>query len=61
MKFTHILSNKLKLTRSRNYDKSCISCGETNPPDLHGGQWDCDHFLSVGSHPELRFDERVSD
>ena len=24
---------------------------------LHGGQWDCGHYLSVGSHPELRFEE----
>lgn len=28
------------------------------PPDLHGGQWDCGHFLSVGAHPELRFEEK---
>lgn len=44
--------------RERDKDQPCISCGETNPPDLHGGQWDCGHFLSVGAHPELRFDER---
>ncbi|WP_311747536.1 recombination protein NinG [Proteus columbae] len=44
--------------RLRDHDEPCISCGEINPPDLHGGQWDCGHFLSVGSHPELRFDER---
>lgn len=36
----------------------CISCGETNPPDLHGGQWDCGHFKTVGANPELRFEER---
>lgn len=35
----------------------CISCGETNPPDLHGGQWDCGHFKTVGAYPELRFEE----
>lgn len=44
--------------RLRDRDEPCISCGEINPPDLHGGQWDCGHFLSVGSHPELRFEER---
>ena len=26
--------------RARDADLPCISCGETNPPDLHGGQWD---------------------
>lgn len=36
----------------------CISCGTMNPPDLHGGQWDCGHFKTVGAHPELRFEER---
>jgi hypothetical protein len=36
----------------------CISCGVHNPVKLRGGQWDAGHYLSVGSHPELRFDER---
>lgn len=44
--------------RARDFDLPCISCGETNPPDLHGGQWDCGHFKSVGANPELRFEER---
>ncbi|MDC9598987.1 recombination protein NinG [Xenorhabdus anantnagensis] len=44
--------------RLRDHREPCISCGEINPPDLHGGQWDCGHFLSVGSHPELRFEEK---
>ncbi len=44
--------------RERDKDLPCISCGESNPPDLHGGQWDCGHFLSVGAHPELRFEEK---
>ncbi|MCW7764438.1 recombination protein NinG [Photorhabdus luminescens] len=44
--------------RLRDHEQPCISCGETNPPDLFGGQWDCGHFLSVGSHPELRFEEK---
>lgn len=43
--------------RIRDNDLPCISCGETNPPDLHGGQWDCGHFKTVGAHPELRFEE----
>ena len=43
--------------RTRDHDQPCISCGETNPPDLHGGQWDCGHYLSVGAHEELRFIE----
>lgn len=43
--------------RTRDNDKPCISCGETSPPDLHGGQWDCGHFKTVGAHPELRFEE----
>ncbi len=44
--------------RLRDHDQPCISCGETNPPDLHGGQWDCGHFKTVGGFPELRFEER---
>ena len=46
-----------KFIRLRDHDQPCISCGTINPPALHGGQWDCGHYLSVGSHPELRFDE----
>ena len=42
--------------RLRDADQPCISCGETNPPLRHGGAWDCGHYLSVGSHPELRFE-----
>ncbi len=44
--------------RARDAGLPCISCGETNPPDLHGGQWDCGHFKTVGAYPELRFEER---
>ncbi|MFT0955766.1 recombination protein NinG, partial [Klebsiella pneumoniae] len=44
--------------RARDVGLPCISCGETNPPDLHGGQWDCGHFKTVGAYPELRFEER---
>ena len=43
--------------RWRDRSEPCISCGCTNPPNLHGGQWDAGHYLSVGSHPELRFNE----
>ena len=46
-----------KIIRLRDASEPCISCGEVNPPMLHGGQWDCGHYLSVGSHPELRFEE----
>lgn len=41
--------------RARDARLPCVSCGETNPPMTVGGQWDAGHFLSVGSHPELRF------
>lgn len=43
--------------RARDEGEACISCGEANPPDLHGGQWDCGHFKTVGGFPELRFVE----
>lgn len=43
--------------RERDRDLPCVSCGMTNPPKLAGGQWDAGHFLGVGSHPELRFNE----
>ena len=49
--------------RLRDADLPCISCGRTNievlPTDgwKVGGAWDCGHFLAVGSHPELRFEE----
>lgn len=44
--------------RARDYDQPCISCGNRNPPNLPGGQWDCGHFKTVGGFPELRFVER---
>ena len=37
--------------------RPCITSGVLNPPPRHGGAWDAGHFLSVGSHPELRFNE----
>jgi len=36
----------------RDAAEPCISCGR-----YHSGQYHAGHFLSVGSHPELRFDE----
>lgn len=52
-----------RFIRLRDHDKPCISCGKS-PGEVEesqgwkpGGAWDCGHFLSVGSHPELRFNE----
>lgn len=33
-------------------DEPCISCGRH-----HSGQYHAGHYISVGSHPELRFEE----
>jgi len=38
--------------RERDKEKPCISCGRH-----HQGQYHAGHYLSVGAHPELRFDE----
>lgn len=38
--------------RGRDADLPCISCGVFGPR-----KWDAGHYLSTGSHPELRFDE----
>lgn len=38
--------------RLRDFDQPCISCGR-----YHQGQWHAGHFLTVGAHPELRFEE----
>ncbi|HHM9296615.1 TPA: recombination protein NinG [Pseudomonas aeruginosa] len=38
--------------RLRDADQPCISCGRH-----HDGQYHAGHYRSVGSHPELRFDE----
>ena len=43
--------------RERDFDLPCVSCGDPNPPQRLGGQWDAGHFLSRGAHPELRFTE----
>lgn len=52
-----------KYIRLRDSGLPCISCGA--PPELIeskqgwkvGGAWDAGHYLSVGSHPNLRFEE----
>lgn len=44
--------------RERDKERECISCGRIEVEELHGGAWDCGHYLSVGAYPELRFDER---
>lgn len=43
--------------RERDRDLPCITCGTLSPGgDPRGGVWDCGHYLTVGAHPELRFD-----
>lgn len=45
--------------RERDFDEPCISCGRFDHeiPEHHtGGKWDCGHYLSRGSHPELAFE-----
>ena len=39
------------VVRERDKDQPCISCGRH-----HQGQYHAGHYLSVGAHPELRFD-----
>ncbi len=43
--------------RARDAREPCISCGRVDVEWTRGGAWDCGHYLSVGSHPELRFSE----
>ena len=42
-----------KYIRTRDRGKPCICCGENNNNEYG---WDCGHFKSIGSHPELRFE-----
>jgi hypothetical protein len=42
-----------KYIRLRDEPFACISCGR-----FHAGQYHAGHYLTVGAHPELRFDER---
>ena len=48
-----------KFIRTRDKHEPCICCGQWGSDEAWkpGGQWDAGHYLSVGSHPELRFDE----
>lgn len=41
-----------KFVRLRDRDLPCISCGR-----FHQGKWDAGHYRTVGSSPELRFNE----
>lgn len=41
-----------KFIRLRDDKLPCISCGR-----FHNGQYHAGHYLTVGAHPELRFDE----
>jgi hypothetical protein len=44
--------------RERDRDAGCIDCGQLFEPNKRGGSMDAGHFLSRGSAPHLRFDER---
>lgn len=46
--------------RERDRHKPCICCGEplAGIQGSTGGLFDCGHYRSVGSAPQLRFDER---
>ena len=49
-----------KYIRMRDHDRPCVSCGKYERELKHnssGGLWDCGHYRSVGSCPELRFEE----
>lgn len=52
-----------KFIRARDTGLPCVSCGATESEVESaqgwkvGGAWDCGHYLSVGSHPELRFEQ----
>lgn len=43
--------------RLRDAGRPCICCGSQFEPDKLGGSVDAGHYLSVGSAPNLRFDE----
>lgn len=44
--------------RARDAGKPCIDCGKPFEPQKLGGSMDAGHYLSRGSAPHLRFDER---
>jgi len=41
-----------KFIRLRDHSEPCVCCNE-----YYGGQYHAGHYLSVGAHPELRFEE----
>lgn len=44
--------------RKRDEWEMCACCGEwEDDSGMTGGTWDCGHWLSVGAHPQHRFDE----
>jgi hypothetical protein len=47
-----------KWVRLRDKDDPCPSCNRYDHEIQYSpyGKWDCGHYLSVGSHPELRFE-----
>jgi hypothetical protein len=44
--------------RERDKDRPCICCGRPLGDGDVGGRYDCGHWRSTGSAPQLRFDER---
>lgn len=44
--------------RTRDAGQPCICCGKPFEPQKPGGSMDAGHYLSRGSAPHLRFDER---
>lgn len=42
-----------RFIRARDFHEGCICCNNRQ----YGGQFHAGHYLSVGSHPELRFEE----
>jgi hypothetical protein len=44
--------------RKRDKDQACICCGQPLGVGEVGGAYDCGHYRSTGSAPQLRFDER---
>ena len=49
-----------KFIRLRDAALPCVSCGRTEDQieNTYGGKWDCGHYLSRGSHPELALDRK---
>lgn len=47
-----------KFIRLRDVGQACICCGKPFEPQRPGGSVDAGHYLSRGSAPHLRFDER---